>query len=378
MPFDDPWRNFPGGNPFPLVAGASAQFLPYTQFQAVPQNIRTPNTSSWNLSLQRQLTTDWLVSASYIGTLATHVWSQNAINPAIYIPGNCLAGQFGLTAAGPCSSTANTNQRRRLSLERPQDGQYIGPLSFLDDGATQSYNGLLLNVQRRAARGVTMGANYTLSHCIGDYADLTSQGPDANETYTIPNYRKADRGNCNSDRRHLLNVTAVAETPSFGGRTMRAVASGWRLGGVYRWSTGIPITVIAGTDRALNGINNQRVNQVLANPYGDKSGRALTGFLNPAAFALPDLGTVGNVGRNSVYGPGTWSFDTALSRSFRIRESQRLEVRAEAYNLTNSFRPSLVTQGQGLTTASFASNTFGQVRAALDPRILQFALKYVF
>ena len=76
VPFDDPWRNFPGGNPFPLVAGASAQFLPYTQFQAVPQNIRTPNTSSWNLSLQRQLTSDWLVSANYIGTSATHVGAR--------------------------------------------------------------------------------------------------------------------------------------------------------------------------------------------------------------------------------------------------------------------------------------------------------------
>jgi len=376
VPFDDPWRNFPGGNPFPLVAGAAAQFLPYTQFQAVPQNIRTPTTSSWNLSLQRQLTSDWLVSANYIGTEATHIWSQNAINPAVFIPGGpCTLN--GVTY-NPCSTTGNTNQRRRLSLERPQDGQYIGPLSFLDDGATQSYNGLLLNVQRRAARGVTMGGNYTLSHCIGDYADLTSQGPDANETYTSPNNRKADRGNCNSDRRHLFNLTAVAESPSFGGPKTRMVVSGWRLSGIYRWSTGVPITVIAGTDRALNGIANQRANQVLANPYGDKSARALTGYLNPAAFALPDLGTVGNAGRNSLYGPGTWSFDTALSRSFHLRESQRLEVRAEAYNLTNSFRPSLVTQGQGLTTASLASNTFGQVRAALDPRILQFALKYVF
>ena len=376
VPFDDPWRGFPGGNPFPLASGAASQFLPYTQFQAIPQAIRTPNTSSWNLSLQRQIASDWLVSANYIGTEGTHIWSQNATNPAVYFPGGPCT--LNGVAYNPCSTTTNTNQRRRLSLQRPQDGQYIGPLSLLDDGATQSYNGLLLNVQRRAARGVTVGTNYTWSHCVGDYADLTSQGPDANETYTVPNNRKADRGNCNSDRRGLLNMTAVADTPSFGGPTVRMIASGWRLSGIYRWATGTPITVVAGSDRALNGINNQRVNQILANPYGDPSGRALTSWLNPAAFALPDPGTVGNAGRNSVYGPRTWSFDAALSRTFRTRESQRLEVRFEAYNVTNSFRQALVTQGQGLTTASLASNTFGQIRAALDPRILQFALKYVF
>ena len=378
VPFDDPWRGFPGGNPFPVVSGADAGFSPYTMFQAVPQKIRTPNISSWNLSLQRQVSTDWLVSASYIGTEATHIWSQNSINPAIYFPGGPCTIQG--VVYNPCSSPGNTSQRRRLSLERPQDGQLIGPFSIIDDGATQSYNGLLLNVQRRAARGVTVGTNYTFSRCIGDYADLTSQGPDANETYTIPNNRRADRGNCNTDRRHLLNLTAVADSPSFGGPTLRAVVSGWRLSGIYRRSTGAPVTVITGTDRALNGIVNQRANQVLANPYGDKSARALTNYLNPAAFALPDNGTVGNVGRNSVYAPGTWSFDMALSRTFRIREEKRMEVRAEVYNLTNSFRPTfgVIGSGQGLYTQSLATNTFGQIRQSLDPRILQFALKYVF
>src|SRR5262249_10590555 len=116
-------------------------------------------------------------------------------------------------------------------------------------------------------------------------------------------------------------------------------------------------------------------------------GRPLTLYLNPAAFALPDMGTTGNVGRNSIMGPGSWSFDMALSRVFRIQESQRLEFRAEAYNVTNSFRPGCPSgttgaAGGGCPTggvdARFNSNTFGQIRNSLDPRIMQFALKYVF
>jgi hypothetical protein len=80
--------------------------------------------------------------------------------------------------------------------------------------------------------------------------------------------------------------------------------------------------------------------------------------------------------RNSLVGPPSWAFDMALSRAFRLREAQRLEFRAEAYNVTNSFRP-------GIPNAIVTNNTFGQIRAtaagsAGDPRILQFALKYIF
>lgn len=254
----------------------------------------------------------------------------------------------------------------------------MGLVGELDAGATANYHGLLLSIQRRAARGLTVSGNYTWSHCIGDYADLNSIGPDQAETYTDPANRHLDRGNCNSDRRHILNLTAVAETPQFANPTLKVIATGWRLSGIYRWSAGVPLSVINGSDRALTGIDLQRANQVLADPYLDKSGRPLSQFLNPAAFALPALGTSGNSGRGSIQGPPTWSFDVALSRAFRLAENQRLEVRAEAYNVTNTFRPSIAVTGASILGVSLASNTFGQIRNALDPRIMQFALKYVF
>jgi hypothetical protein len=83
------------------------------------------------------------------------------------------------------------------------------------------------------------------------------------------------------------------------------------------------------------------------------------------------LGTLGNVGAGSIAGPGTWQLDAALSRTFQLGEARKLEFRAEAFNLTNAFRmedPDTVLN----------SNTFGQVISAKDPRIMQFALKYVF
>ncbi len=373
---DDPWGAFPGGSPFPLVSSSAARFFNYGTFQSTPFDMPTPSTSSWNLSLQRQLPGNFLASASYIGSSTAHIWAQQAANPAVYIAGGpCTLN--GVTY-NPCSSAANTNQRRKLGLEKPLDGQLMGLVGQLDAGATANYHGMLLSLERRAARGVTVSTNYAWSHCIGDYADLNSEGPNEAETYTSPGNRGFDRGNCSSDRRHVFNLTAIGETPEFTNSLLRKVATGWRLSGIYKRLSGSPFTVIAGSDRALVGIDNQRVNQVLANPYLDKSGRPDTQFLNPAAFAQPALGTLGNLGRGSIQGPPTWSFDTALSRAFRMGETQRFEVRVEAYNLTNSFRPAFTTTGASLLGLSLAGNTFGQVRQSLDPRIMQFALKYVF
>ena len=74
-------------------------------------------------------------------------------------------------------------------------------VSDTDDGGTMSYNGMLVSIERRAARGFTINGNYTWSHCIGDYADINSVGPAADETYSNPANRRGDRGNCLGDHR---------------------------------------------------------------------------------------------------------------------------------------------------------------------------------
>ena len=159
--------------------------------------------------------------------------------------------------------------------------------------------------------------------------------------------------------------------PQFASPTARMLASGWRLSGVYRISSGAPLTIISGQDHALVDTLNQRANQILATGYGDRSGRPGTNYLSRSAFAVPATGTFGNIGRNSIRGLKTWSFDLALSRNFALTQAQRIELRVEAYNLTNSFRP--VNPDFTLT-----SGTFGVIRNAFDPRILQFAVKYLF
>ena len=77
------------------------------------------------------------------------------------------------------------------------------------------------------------------------------------------------------------------------------------------------------------------------------------------------------MGPRSIEGPGYWGLDMALSRTFQFRESQKLEARFEAFNVTNSLR-------RGNPDTNLQSGSFGRILTAADPRILQFSLKYIF
>ena len=339
----------------------------------------------WNFGIQRQIGTDWLVSASYIGNEIVHLYGSSELNPAIFFPGTANAGgqcvtqgyTLTTTANAACSTTANTDQRRRLFLQNPQEGQYYGNMATREDSGTLSYNGLLISIQRRAVRGVNIAGNYTWSHCIGDAATANATGR-GGAGYLDPNNRAFDRGNCGSngsgtgsglDRRHVFNVTAVASTPQFANPTLRMLGTGWQLSTIYRQSSGTYLTISTGLDRVLSGQSaNQRPNQVLENPFLDRNS---LNYLNPRAFAQPAIGTIGNMRPANIVGPGTWQLDFGLSRIFKPRETQKLEFRAEAFNVTNSLR-------KGNPNTTLNSNTFGQITTSSDARIMQFALKYSF
>jgi hypothetical protein len=366
--FENPWQGIPGGNPYPLLPGKNTPFTPNGPFIAVNYDTKTPYIQSWNLAIQRQIGSDWNASASYIGNTTRHMWALQAINPGIYIPGNCAAGQFGLTAAGPCSTDGNLQQRRRFTIERPADSFALGPVDQLEDGATSNYHGMLLNIQRRAANGVTLAANYTLSRCIGDL-NVGYTTINTGTGYTNPADRRYDRGNCTGDRRHVFNLTSVAQSPRFANNALRLIGSDWKLSGIFKKSSGSYFTATSGLDQAKNGIGSQRPNQT-GDPFS--TNKSYKGYLNPASFSQPALGTFGNSQRNSLLGPGFWQLDLALSRVFQVRENQRLEFRAEGFNVTNS------TRFRNPASNFNSLNTFGLITSSEDARVLQFALKYVF
>ncbi len=399
---------WPSVSQIPCLSGACAPgFLP------IPNNMHTHQEYSWNAGIQRQLTSSLFVAATYMGNHITHVWNAVELNPAEYIPGQCAAGQYGLTAPGACTqaTTANITARRVLNLASPNTPP-LGYLTSYDDGGTQGYNGLLLTAGYRLRDGLSVNGNYTWSHCIGLASTLTVLNDGQSYVHSgfganLPgsNDRNLDVGNCVQDRRQVANITFVYQTPKYSSRAMRTVASGWTFASTLQARSGQYLTAVSGVDPDPNtgsGGNppgSQRVNQVLPSVYAPNQGAAgpasagafSLAWLNTAAFSNPALGTFGNMGAYNILGPGFWQWDVALSRAFRITEGTHVDLRIESFNVTNSLHPG----NPNLTTG--ASSTFGAITTDAAPpigvtnpgglggsstnapaRVMQFALKYVF
>jgi len=377
--FDRPYAHL-GGDPHPIRTHRDTQFLPFGAYGATDPNINSPRIQQWNVTVERQLGTVWQVAASYIGSHTDRLWEQVAVNPGVFLGlGPCtLQGVFYPT----CTTNANLNQRRVLSLsgENPAAARLIGNMDIHQAVGTQDYKGLKLSFQRRAATGLSLSGNYTVSRCFGDPAPQSGGFPQIANGYTDPNNFAFDRGLCDQDRTHIGVFVASAQTPQMVSSAMRAAFSDWRVSGILTARSGPPLNVVAGQDRAFSGIQNQRVDQVLANPYGSKT---LNTWLNPAAFALPEPGTLGSFTRNSLRAPAYWSVDLALSRIVPFGASRTLELRVETFNLFNTFNwgspiAGPVQNGR-LTDTNFSSPNFGRVTSmAGSPRIMQFGLKYGF
>jgi hypothetical protein len=385
----NPWANYPGGNPFPQKPGAL--FFPTSgTYISMPVNPKSTYVIDWNVTYQRQFAHDWMASVSYLGNKTTHLWIALENDPDIYIPGTCSAGQYGLTAAGPCSSTAAANYqaRRLLTLAAgPATGDYYASIDRMDDGAVAHYNGLLLSTQHRFSNHYTFLANFTDSNCLSDYDFGAAL---AGSTNSQVFNRHADWGRCVSDARALFNASLVATSVWHSdNKMMVALLSNWELAPLFQARTGQPLTVTTGTDNSRTDLGNDRPNQVLSD-YRATAGCATQAicvqYLNPAAFVANPVGTYGDLARNAIRGPGFFGFDLQLSRTFKIGERYSLQAIANAFNIMNhtnyvgGFAPAGQPAGASYGTVSTGlnSSTFGQVTGAYDPRILQFALKFRF
>jgi hypothetical protein len=371
---DDPYGHV-GGDPHPIVRNRDVEYPAFGSFGTMEPGINSPRAQNWNVTLERQLGTDWGVAVSYLGSYTDRLWAQTAFNPGIYMGlGPCTIQGVRYNV---CSTNANLNQRRVLFQENPVEGRLIGTLDLNDDIGWQEYRGLKLSVQRRSAGGLSLNGNYTWSRCMGTktpntFAQIASG-------YTNPDDPEFDKGYCDHDRTHLASLTLGAETPEFTGAAMRALASGWRASGIVSVRSGSRINIITGRDNALNGQRNQRVNKVSDDWYANP--RTLTNYFNRAAFAQPAPGAFGNLMRNALTGPSYWNVDLAISRQVGLVSTQTLELRLEAFNLFNTFNWGI--PGTELTAggwqANFNSGTFGRITTQEGaPRIIQLGVKYAF
>ena len=394
----NPWANYPGAtglpagqNPMSTFAalqgfGVYSHTLPFPAFggyvNSPLQDFKPVYMNQWNLSVERQVQ-DWLLSANYVGNSTIHMISGENVNLATYIPGNCVAGQYGLRAAGACSTTANTNFRRQLYLQDAAKGAAYSGIGQLDDGGTQSYNALNLSVRRALSHGFTAGANYTWSHCIGD---PYNQNPPAGAGVAPPGNRRQWRSNCNGpDVRQLFTLNMVVTTPKFSNRAARMLGSDWQVAPILSLKSAQFFTVFSGFDNALSGQGLQTPNLVNPNPY--PATQSVNGWINKSAFAYipgspgaPLPPAYGNLGYNNMKGPGVFQFNLALSRNFPVWESRTIQLRAEAFNLPNHLNPSVPVN-------TLSAPNFGQIISDIsgnngigagDYRVVQVAMKFIF
>ena len=352
----NPYLGYPGGNPFPTPVPPSknATFPTAGQYINFPLNLHHMYHQQWDLSYQRQLGPNWLVTAAYLGSKATHLRASMEANPAVFIPG--------------ASTVANTQQRRLLTTLNASQGPFYSNITQADDGVTSSYNALRLSAQHRFAMNFTLLSVYTWSHCMQNAETYGNRNSIGSAQYQNPYNRNADTAPCDFDLRHNWVNSVIYEVPRFRDRAVNALLSHWQVAGLFTMHTGFPFTPTTGVDNSLTGVRQDRPN-VVGNPYVRDTNKLI--WINPAAFVPNPLGTFGNAGYNSLVGPGFFDLDASLIRSFPIREHQHFDLRFEFFNLLNH-------TNFNLPVSSRNSATFGRILSAGDPRILQFAAKFAF
>ena len=243
------------GDPFPGTAVFPAQGA----YVTIPGNMPVTGVMMWNLSYQRQIATNWVIKANYMGNAGRHILGAVDINQAV---GSALG------PGGAAASTANTNQRRPTYLDNATTGQYYANIQQSDPGANSEYHGLLLSIERHFSGHYTILSNYGWSHCSSSW-DMA--GELAGTLYQNSlNRQTGERGPCGFDHRQVFNTTLVATSPGVGSSVAKALTKDWQLSPILSMFTGNPIQMsIGGKDISLSGQGLDRPYDVLPNQvYG--------------------------------------------------------------------------------------------------------------
>jgi len=353
--FSDPYGSVP--NPFPASFApfdppADATFvLPLGQFGAFSSGFKPSYQESFNLTVEHEISDGLLARASYVGNLGRRLSYNYNPNYARYAPG---------------ATTGNIQQRRPY--------QDFSAILVADSGSTSSYHGLQLSIERRLSRGINIEANYTWSKSIDEFSEDTTPGQSS--SIRIPYDRRAGRAVSDFDTTHRFVASWVWALPKLESSHpfVRGAFGGWETSGIATIRSGMPYSILSGSDRSLSGVGGDYAD-VIGNPNlsGDRSKQEkLARYFNTQAFTVAALGTFGNAPRNFLRGPGSVNFDLSAVKSFPVHERVRMQFRAEAFNVFNRANFS-----NPFATANNAAR-FGRIESAASPRIMQLALRLTF
>jgi hypothetical protein len=285
----------------------------------------------WSASVQKSVGHDTTVEIGYHGERGFHLQRSDLINNDLPGPGTLQPRRPYPTATFLPGTVIPANVTA-TGLTFP-----VSTVNMLEDTARSWYDAGYVNIRRRYSRGLTLLANYTYSKNLSNAPDFRSpmfESAVPQNSYDLD----AEKGPA-CDVRHRFVASAVYDIPAFArGRAGQMLTRNWRLSTLYQVQSGFPFTISVYGDTAnagtVVGENPIRANYTGQPVFGPGTGNTNSWF-NPAAFTTPAAYTFGNVGRNTVYGPGMQTMDLALTRSFAVAERLRLVMRAEAYNALN-------------------------------------------
>jgi TonB dependent receptor len=351
----NPYLGFP--NPWPIAGDLNSPFATPTSFGSIPGDFKNPRVHQFTVDVQRQITRNLMFEAAYAGKLSKNLVTNLQLNPAVYIPGTDAAGL-------PLSTPANINERRPLA-------PVFGSIRSIESKAEATYHSMQLTSRYRLNRGLSFTAAYTWSKSIDNMSVAGLAGAVPQDPFDP---LRGNRGLSDYDVTNVFAASWVYElpTPFKNQAFLGALTSGWELTGITRLTSGLPFSVISGVNNSLNGEGQDRAD-LIGNPHfsGSRSrDEQLSQWFNTAAFAVNPVGRVGNSGRNILRGPHQYNTDLGVIRNFSLGENiGKLQFRAEFFNAFNQVR-------LGLPNNVRSSPAFGRITSALNPRLVQFAIKF--
>jgi hypothetical protein len=341
----------------------------------------------WNLSIQHQLTPSTAVLIGYVGSHAVHVPMGVEDMDQVPLADVTFGANGQLMFPIPPGSTFK-KQVKNIQRINPNYGRIVGTL-WRD---YSKYNALLVQVSKRLDHGFAFQGSYTWSKntdqgsaTFSDNEYLNTAGPSYAFLPTLQN------GVSDFDITHnfVFNGTwTIPVPPSFNGAT-RAVLGGWELGGIFTAHTGVPFTVKLTSDEAFTG--NSRVNSSAGGQRPNfNPGRGCStnptnpgqpnNYINVNCFSFPAPGVLGDLGRNTLRGPGFADLDFSLFKNIPFyQEKYKVQFRAEAFNVLNhtnfGVQTTAIFNGNGVPLASAGVL---QQPTLTTSRQIQLGVKFIF
>jgi len=378
----------PGKNPSAFLGRDAGTPLPYD---------RNPQYQQWNFSIQREVPGHGVVEINYSASKGTRLYlgdtndavaSLNNLNPIYWGIGvdkleSLVPNPFYGVITNPTATSYNqpTIQLNRLLRAYPEYSD-VGGYRAEPNIGDSSYHSLQLKYEKRFSKGLSVVAHYTFSKLISDSDEAGSDVEWAAVSGSIQNLfnLRQERSVSAFHRPQRLVVSFDYQLPigrnrALGrgmNRVLDGVIGGWEFSSIISAQSGASLQVTAANGNMWDG-SVQRPD-LIGNPCtsGPVSGR-LNNYFNVNSFSQPDDYVFGSAPRylTTCRGPAVVNEDATLMKNFMIRERKSLQVRLEAYSLTN-------TQQWALPNTSFGGTTFGQITSASGNRTLQVAAKFYY